>query len=142
MGPLRVILMRALASCQRLESPDVDCEEGFVCREESDCPFYLERKEHLGLLKSSGSGAEYDTVLATLKDMVCNKAERGVCCRESFELVNGNIVENVEELPFIGRYGHYKVYRLQCHDSRFHLHWPQYNISIDVYPLTCFIFIL
>ena len=104
MGPLRLISMLALASCQRLESPDVDCEGGFVCREESDCPFYLERKEHLGLLKNSGSGsAEYDTVLATLKGLVCNKAERGVCCRESFELVNGNIVESVEELPFIVR---------------------------------------
>ena len=104
MGPLRLISMLALVSCQRLESPDVDCEGGFVCREESDCPFYLERKEHLGLLKNSGSGsAEYDTVLATLKGLVCNKAERGVCCRESFELVNGNIVESVEEMPFIAR---------------------------------------
>ena len=103
MAPLRLIWLLALASCQRLESPDGNCEAGFVCRKESDCPFYLERKEHLGLLKSSGSGAEYETLLAALKDLVCNKAERGVCCRESFELVNSNIVESVEEVPFIAR---------------------------------------
>ena len=95
--------MLALSSCQRLESPDVDCEPGFVCRKDSDCSFYLERREHLDLLKSSGSGAEYETLLAALKDSVCNKAKRGVCCRESFELVNGNIVESVEEMPFIAR---------------------------------------
>ena len=47
------------------------------------------------------NGPEYDSLVAALKDMVCNKAERGVCCRESFELVNGNIVESVEEMPFV-----------------------------------------
>ena len=103
MAPLGLLWMLAVASCQRLESPDGGCEEGFVCRKDSDCPFYLERKEHLDLLKKSGSGAEYETLLEALKDMVCNKAERGVCCRESFELVNGNIVESVEEIPFIVR---------------------------------------
>ena len=50
-----------------------------------------------------GSVDEYDTLLEGLKDLVCNKAKRGVCCRESFELVNGNIVESVEEMPFIVR---------------------------------------
>ena len=103
MALLRLLWLLALSSFQRLESPDVDCEAGFVCKKDSDCPFYEERREHLDLLKSSGSGAEYDTLLEGLKDLVCNKAERGVCCRESFELVNSNIVESVEEIPFIAR---------------------------------------
>ena len=99
MALLRLIWLLVLASCQRLESPDVDCKEGLACKRTSDCPFYQERREHLDSL----SGPEYDSLLAALKDMVCNKAERGVCCRESFELVNGNIVESVEEMPFIVR---------------------------------------
>ena len=104
MAFLPLIWLLALASCQRLESPDVDCEEGFVCKRDSDCPFYLERREHLDFLKSSGADAEYDTLLEALKKIVCNKSsERGVCCRESFELVNGNIVESAEEMPFIVR---------------------------------------
>ena len=84
MAPLRLIWLLAAASCQRLESPDVDCEEGFVCKKDSVCPFYLERKEHLDFLKNTGGGAEYDDLLAALKKTVCNKANRGVCCRENF----------------------------------------------------------
>ena len=95
MALLRLIWLLAVASCQRLESPDGDCEESFFCRKQSHCPLFLEKKAHLDFLKKGGGGAEYETLLATLKDMVCNKAKRGVCCRESFELVNGNIVESV-----------------------------------------------
>ena len=103
MAPLGLLWLLAVASCQRLDSPDVGCEEGFVCRKQSHCPLFLEKKEHMDFLKRSGGGAEYSTLLAALKDLVCNKAERGVCCEESVELVNGNIVESVEEMPFIVR---------------------------------------
>ena len=103
MAPLHLLWLLAVASCQRLESPDGDCEESFVCRKQSHCPIFLEKKAHLDFLKKGGGGAEYETLLAALKDMVCNKAKRGVCCRERFELVNGNIVESVEEMPFIVR---------------------------------------
>ena len=30
------------------------------------------------------------TLLSTLKVLVCNEEKIGVCCEESFELVNGN----------------------------------------------------
>ena len=103
MAPLYLLWLLVFASCQRLESPDGDCEQGFICKKHSHCPLYLERKEHLDFLKNSGGGPEHDSLLETLKDLVCNKAKRGVCCGESFELVNGNIVESVEEMPFIAR---------------------------------------
>ena len=99
----RMIGMLVLVSSQRLESPDGDCEQGFVCKPSTDCPFYEERKELLASLRKSGRGVEYDTLLASLKDLVCNKANRGVCCLEHFELVNGQIVESVEEMPFMAR---------------------------------------
>ena len=103
MASLHLLWLLAVASCQRLESPDGDCEESFVCRKQSHCPLFLEKKAHLDFLKKGGGGAEYETLLSALKDMVCNKDKRGVCCRESFELVNGNIVESVEEMPFVVR---------------------------------------
>ena len=103
MAPLGLLWLLAVASCQRLESPDGDCEESFVCRKQSHCPLFLEKKAHLDFLKKGGGGAEYETLLATLKDMVCNKAKRGICCSENFEVVNGNIVRDIGEMPFIAR---------------------------------------
>ena len=76
-----------MPSCQRLERPDGDCDEGFVCRKQSHCPLFLEKKEHLDFLIRSGGGAEHNTLLSTLKILVCNKEKSGVCCGESFELV-------------------------------------------------------
>ena len=46
---------------------------------------------------------QYEETINKAKELVCNKAEKGVCCRESFELVNGNIVRNVEDFPYIAR---------------------------------------
>ena len=91
-----------LTSSQRLESPDGDCDTGLICKSHTNCPLYLVKKERLDFLRSQG-GTEYKDVLKELKAMVCNKAKRGVCCKESFEVVNGNIVRNIEEMPFIAR---------------------------------------
>ena len=68
----------------------------------ANCPHYLAEKEQLDSLKSEG-GTEYERVLQALKALICNKAERGVCCKVNFEVVNGNIVRNIEEMPFIAR---------------------------------------
>ena len=83
-------LLLAMASSQRLKRPHNDCHEGFFCRKQSHCPLFLEKKEHLYFLRRSGGGAEHYTLLSTLKVLVCNKEKIGVCCGESFELVNGN----------------------------------------------------
>ena len=92
---LRLLLL-ILTSSQRLDSPDGDCDGGFVCKSTQDCPSYLVKKEQADSLKSQGA-AEYEAVLKELKDMVCNKAKRGVCCEESYEVVNGKIVKSVGE---------------------------------------------
>jgi len=106
MHSMRLLLLLRLlvfSSSQRLDSPDGDCDVGFVCKSHSNCPQYLAKKELLDSLKSQGGGSEYEDILEELKGTVCNKAERGVCCEESFEVVNGNIVRSVEEMPFIAR---------------------------------------
>ena len=46
---------------------------------------------------------QYEKQLGRAKELICNKGEQGVCCKESFEVVNGNIVQNVEDFPFIAR---------------------------------------
>jgi len=99
---LLLLWLLVLTLSQRLDSPDGDCDAGFVCKSHSNCPQYLAKREQLDSLKSQG-GSEYEDILEELKAMVCYKAKRGVCCEESFEVVNGNIVRSIEEMPFIAR---------------------------------------
>ena len=42
-------------------------------------------------------------LLSKLKDLECNKEDNGVCCRTQYKIVNGNIVKQVEEFPFMAR---------------------------------------
>ena len=89
-------------SSQRLDSPDGDCDPGFVCKSRTaDCPHYQAKKERLDALRKGGT--EYKGVLEELRGLVCNKAKRGVCCRENLEVVNGDIVRDIGEMPFIAR---------------------------------------
>ena len=95
---------------QPLPSPDGGCEQGWQCRKERHCNPYLDQKDRLQRLEKayqqSGDediGAEQQKLSDKLKELVCNKAEAGVCCKEQLEIVNGNIVETVEEMPYIVR---------------------------------------
>ena len=107
MASIRYLLfwlsLLVLTSSQRLDSPDGDCDPGFVCKSRTaDCPHYQAKKARLDALRSKG-GAEYKGVLEELRGLVCNKAKRGVCCRENLEVVNGDIVRDIGEMPFIAR---------------------------------------
>ena len=109
MGRLKGLLANLLpfaflvvAASQRLASPDGSCQEGWVCKSKTHCQPFLQLLDNLDLLKSTDA-AEYKKQLLMLKESVCNKAERGVCCKESTELVNGNVVGSVTEMPFIVR---------------------------------------
>ena len=92
----------AAAASQRLASPDGSCQEGWICKSKTHCQPFLDLLDKVDLLKGTDA-AEYKKQLHTLKELVCNKAERAVCCKESTELVNGNVVASVEEMPFIVR---------------------------------------
>ena len=60
-----------------------------------------------------------------MRERICNKAENGVCCKESVELTNGNIVQTVEDFPFIARlkiktgYADYSICGAALVDSQF-----------------------
>ena len=95
---------------QHLASPDGACEEGWECRQERHCDPYLDQKDRLERLKKayqlSGDediGAEHQKLSDKLKELVCNKEEKGVCCKKQLEIANGNIVERVEQMPYIVR---------------------------------------
>ena len=103
-------LVAASVAGQPLESPDGRCEEGWQCRRERHCVPYLDQKDRLKRLETDFEregdvqiGAEYRRLASILKQLVCNKAEAGVCCKESLEIANGNVVQRVEDMPYIVR---------------------------------------
>ena len=97
---------------QPLPSPDGVCKQGWQCKRERHCNPFLDQKHWLERLEKdyqqSGDedptvGVEYQRLLDKLKQLVCNKEEKGVCCKENLEIVNGNVVQRVEDMPFIVR---------------------------------------
>ena len=97
-----LILVVSATLGQRLESRDRKCEAGFACRPIHHCPLYQEKAGQLTILRATG-GVEYEKLLSSFRQLICNQAENGICCEERFEIVNGQVVENVEEMPFIAR---------------------------------------
>ena len=95
------------AEGQLLSSPDGVCKEGWECRKERHCPQYLDQKDRLKRLEGAwawgGGGGHKKKLADELAELVCNKEEGGVCCKEQFEIVNGNVVERVEQMPYIVR---------------------------------------
>ena len=110
---------------QQLPSPDGACEPGFFCKSERHCPRYLDLRDRLGRLNGSTETEYYKNLERKVRERICNKAEDGVCCKESVELTNGNIVRNVEDFPFIARltiktgYADYSVCGAALVDSQF-----------------------
>ena len=89
---------------QEIPSTGVTCDPGFLCKNERDCPRFLDLKDQLNHLLINNSETEHrDKLIRKLKDRICNKAERGVCCKQNLEVINGNAVNNVEDIPFIVR---------------------------------------
>ena len=91
-------LLLHLVAGQRLVG---DCSLGWDCKRREDCPAFQDKLLQLKRL-SSGS-KEHQQLLTDLEGLVCNEAERGVCCERIFEVVNGNVVRSVDEMPYIAR---------------------------------------
>ena len=74
-------LLLHLVAGQRL---DGDCSLGWDCRRQENCPAFQDKLLQLKRL-SSGS-TEHQQLFSHLEGLVCNEAERGVCCERSFEV--------------------------------------------------------
>ena len=121
-----VLLLNYLSSfsAQHLPTPDGVCEPGFNCKSERHCGRYLDLKDRLDRINET-EWSDYHRGLATqVEELICNRAENGVCCKENVELTNGNIVRSVEDLPFIARltiktgYGTYAICGASLIDSQ------------------------
>ena len=95
---------------QPLPSPDGVCKPGWQCKRERQCNPFLDQKDRLERLdkdyqlsRDEDVRAEHQRLLDKLKQLVCNKEEKGVCCKENLEIVNGNVVQSVADMPFIVR---------------------------------------
>ena len=100
---LLLILLLLPAFGQELPSPDGACGPGFLCRNERHCAAFLDLKDQLDRLSESSETEAHNQLIRKLKEKVCNKAERGVCCKENLEVINGNVVNSIADLPFIVR---------------------------------------
>ena len=45
--------------------------------------------------------SEHTTLQDQLRELVCNRAERAVCCQKNFELTEGTAITDPRELPFM-----------------------------------------
>ena len=75
---LHLAWLLIVASCQRLESPDGECDKGFVCKSSVYCSQFKEKRKQLDALNEGDS--DYEAIFEELKALVCNKADQGVCC--------------------------------------------------------------
>ena len=128
---------------QPLASPDGACEEGWECRQERHCDPYLDQRDRLEWLEKAFQlegdeylRAEQQKLSDKLKELVCNKEEKGVCCKKQLEIANGNIVERVQEMPFIVRLRlkespfEYSICGASLIDSQFLLSAKQQGVPI------------
>ena len=106
------LLASALTSVagQTLTSPDGACRRGWECKKERHCTPFLDQKDRLERLDYSyqqggdeHTGRARQMLASKLRELVCNKAEEGVCCKEQLEIVNGVVVERAEDMPYIAR---------------------------------------
>ena len=100
---LLLVLLLIPAFGQDLSSPDGACDPGFLCRNERHCAAFRDLKNQLGRLSDTSEREARNKLIRKLKEKVCNKAEKGVCCEENLEVINGNVVNNIADLPFIVR---------------------------------------
>ena len=78
-----------------------DCEDGLRCTHRVDCPQFLREQARLDELPSSSP--EKEELTSQLESLVCNKEERGVCCRSNLEIAGGTVVSRADQFPFIAR---------------------------------------
>ena len=110
MHPLLLLWWIGILSAQQLKSLDGLCAQGWRCKRQQQCRPFQDLRNRLKMLKDvyaqgrdESVRVQYENGLEEAKELVCNKARKGVCCKESFEVVNGNVVQKVEDVPYMAR---------------------------------------
>ena len=102
---LKVFFTFLLPPGHSLPTPSVSCDNGFICKSEKQCASFQNIKEILrSAADSRNASTEYHRNLTRqVEERICNQETKMVCCEESLELTNGNIVRSPEEIPFLAR---------------------------------------
>ena len=105
---LKLFFTLLLSSGLSLPTPSDSCDNGFICKSEEQCASFQNLKEILRRLNSAAdfrnASTEYQRNLTRqVEERICNQETKMVCCEESLELTNGNIVRSPEEIPFMAR---------------------------------------
>eukprot|EP00092_Neocalanus_flemingeri_P051807 GFUD01060372.1.p1 GENE.GFUD01060372.1~~GFUD01060372.1.p1 ORF type:complete len:196 (+),score=30.07 GFUD01060372.1:81-590(+) len=58
------------------EGKDLTCPDEFSCKPSTDCDSYRNAKKDLGQLSGTAKGK----MISHIKDIVCNKKQRKICC--------------------------------------------------------------
>ena len=77
------------------------CSYGQICRVKNLCPQFQEQLDIRATLDKDSE--PYRNLTEHLRSFICNKEEQAVCCDLSLEIVNGDIVTDPQEFPYIGR---------------------------------------
>ena len=76
---MRIIFPYLLLVSQILGQQSRECEEGYECVPADDCEVFKNNRENLKTLEKDSS--EYKVLLRSLKNLVCNKNPRKICCQ-------------------------------------------------------------
>ena len=100
-------LLASLAGVQALEEVDRRCEAGKQCINSGACPEWNQTTAHWRRVRAQEPkfSSLYNSSLKEVRENVCNKKERGVCCT-NLEAGNGSCsLELASCLPEVGRCG-------------------------------------
>ena len=62
---------------------DSKCEDDQECIQSEKCPEYKSQRERLRSYQNAGNTNEYESLKIQLKELVCNKQQRKICCRKT-----------------------------------------------------------
>jgi len=101
MKTLSILLILTISMSQ---SQDTDCEAGYQCLDNSDCQSYKVEREKLEKFPKESS--DFQRILNNLRNLVCNKKLRKVCCKvEELVQEQKSNTESPSWIPSAGQCG-------------------------------------
>jgi len=120
---MRVVATILLSLSSFTLSEDHSCSSEEKCLPQKKCPGFWEKKQKLTDLKNSGKISDYRALLKDLKSQVCDSVQKKVCCEQTEEcgqaqIVPANIIGGSDsdkgEFPFLALIGHDQFLTKQC----------------------------
>ena len=75
-----VVMLVLRVSLANIEERDKECGKFESCVKSEECPAFLEKQAQLKSISKSRL-SEYSVLRTKLRDSVCNKKEKAVCCQ-------------------------------------------------------------